>query len=280
MRRSQLHAGFTLIELLIAVALGAVILFVASNLMVSTSGSTTDLQARTEMLEESQIAQNYLASQLREAVYVYPVGSTLTLGTSGYSTVNPSNNSRTWTVGDGNAPILAFIRPPSRFGAACSDNNASYCYALMAYYPMLRSKWISGATGFNDPGPDANNANRWVLVEYRANFIAAPAAPTVATLLAQPIMGRTGRLLLDYVQPPTLALSGTPPLFQVRDLTQPPTPAWTQAPGNIAVDINLAVSRQVAGKVVTVPSRNAAATPADSVTTITVTPRNLGTLSP
>ncbi|MFC6660514.1 prepilin-type N-terminal cleavage/methylation domain-containing protein [Deinococcus multiflagellatus] len=73
-------AGFTLIELLVAVALALVVLFAASNLLISSSGSATNLQARNELLQEGQIAMNYIATNVREAAYVYPDGTTLNLG--------------------------------------------------------------------------------------------------------------------------------------------------------------------------------------------------------
>lgn len=288
--------GLTLIELLVAIALGLIVLLAATNLLISSSRSATDVQGRNELLEESQIAQNYMAAQIREAVFVFPVGTTITLGATGYTFRNPVSNNGTWTVGQANAPIVAFVRPPQLLpnpsgplseqctGTASGDTRR--CYQFIAYYPVLRNVWTGtgGATSLNNPGEDDSNGNRWVLVEYRSNYVpvnlAAPSSPSLSQL-AVSSYGRTGgsgRLLLDYVQPesPPLALPDTPPLFQVTT----PAAGTPEAPGNTSVTINLAVSRQVGGRAVTVPGRNAGTTGPQSVTPLVVTPRNVGNLVP
>lgn len=275
--------GLTLIELLVAIALGLAIFLVASNLLVSSSRSATDLQGRNELLEESQIAQNYMASQLREAVYVFPVGTTITLG-GGYTTRRPVTGD--WKVGDAAAPIAAFVRPPqllpnptgplSEQCTGTASGDIRRCYKFIAYYPVKRSDWVSGATSFNNPGVDEINKDRWVLVEYRNNYASAPALSTLTVPSYSAASGGEGRLLLDYVQPQPLALPSTPPLFEV---TTPPA-GTLQAPGNTSVTINLAVSRQTRGQAVTVPARNATTTGPQSVTPLVVTPRNVGNLAP
>lgn len=283
-------AGFTLIELLVAVALGLALLVIASDLLISSSRSATDVQGRNELLQESQIAQNYLVSQLREAVYVFPEGTALTLGGAGFATRNPASGGNAWTVGDAAAPIVAFVRPPSLLpgspdplGAApvgsCKNaagtgvNEPRACYKFMAYYPVLRSVWVGGATSFDRPADEPANTGRWVLVEYRSDFLDPPSLTSLSAAgYARP--GGEARLLLDYVQPPALALPGTPPLFQVNTLSG--GSAATQRPGDLSVAVNLAVSRQIGRRDVTVPSRGSDAL--NSVTTVVVVPRNLGNL--
>ncbi|CAM3395596.1 Prepilin-type cleavage/methylation domain-containing protein [Deinococcus saxicola] len=276
--------GLTLIELLVAIALGLLVLLAASNLLISSSRSATDVQGRNELLEESQIAQNYMAAQIREAVYVFPVGTTFDLG-GGDTVKRPGGGA--WKVGEVNKPsIVAFIRPPQSLPTVtntCTStsstgiiaSNVKYCYQFFAYYPMLRSSWVAQAGGQNNPGIDIANESRWVLVELRRKYATAP---MIASLTASSYMppytdGEYGRLLLDYVQPQSLALTGTPPLFEV-------TTAAPQAPGNTSVTINLALSRQVGGRAVTVPTRNAGTTGPQSVTPLVVTPRNVGNLAP
>lgn len=275
MRHPQGTQAFTLMELLIAVALGALLLLVLSEVLVSSSRSATDLQGRNELQEDSQIAQNYAAGQLREAAYVFPPGATLTLG-SGVTTRRPGGGS--WVVG-GAAPIVAFVRPPQRPAATrCEDGG---CYQFMAYYPVLRSTWVGGVSGQNNPGQDSTNGDRWVLVEYRSNYPYGT-RPTLTALAVRPYVppasGSSGRLLLDYVQPATLAPAGAPPLFQVNDLSVAPTPAWTQAPGNISVTVNLTVSRMLGGRLIIIPARTATTPPLETVTAVAVAPRNLGRL--
>ncbi|GHF45817.1 prepilin-type N-terminal cleavage/methylation domain-containing protein [Deinococcus metalli] len=270
-------AGFTLIELLVALALGLVILLVASDLLISSSRSASDLQGRNDLLQESQIAQNYMVAQLREAAYVFPEGTTLALG-AGATTTPPGESA--WRVGDDTWPVVAVVRPPRRVGTPCvlpsgvTDPDA--CYQFLAYYPLPRDTWVGAVSGADDPGPDAANGGRWVLVEYRSTY---PAAPPLSLLPGgsggayTPPPGGAARLLLDYVQPPALALPGTPPLFTVTNLNGGP---WRQTPGDISVTVNLAVSRRIGRQDVTVPNRGADA--AGSVTTVGTVPRNLGKL--
>ena len=59
--------GLTLIELLVALALALIALFAASNLLISSTQSAGDLQVRSDLLLEQQVAQNYLLANVREA---------------------------------------------------------------------------------------------------------------------------------------------------------------------------------------------------------------------
>ncbi|QFP75939.1 PilW family protein [Deinococcus sp. AJ005] len=280
MKRRATTQGLTLIELLVAIALGLLVLLAATNLLISSSRSATDVQGRSELLEESQIAQNYMAAQIREAVYVFPAGTTITLGATGYTFKNPVTSNGTWVVGQADAPIVAFVRPPQLLpaGANTCASDVKYCYQFFAYYPVRRSVWTGsgGATSLNNPGIDTSNTDRWVLVEYRSNYASAPALSSLNVSGYSAASGSSGRLLLDYVQPQALALANTPPLFEV---ITPPA-GTLQAPGNTSVTINLAVSRQTRGRAVTVPPRNATTTGPQSVTPLVVTPRNVGNLSP
>lgn len=266
------QGGVTLVELLIGMALALTVLFAASNLLTSSSRSATDLQGRNELLEESQIAQNYVAGQLREAAFVFPAGTTLNLG-SGYTTQRPGTTGGTWVVGAAATPIVAFVRSPRVSGNCAADAEA--CYKFMAYYPVRRGFWASNATGSNNPGPDPANAGRWVLVEYRSNYATKPSLAALGSNYTPP--GGEGRLLLDYVRPASLAPAGTPALF-----TQTPdaTPSTPQEPGDVQVSVNLAISRQVGSASVTIPTAQPGSAPEAAVRTVTVAPRNLGNLSP
>ncbi|WP_221088090.1 PilW family protein [Deinococcus aquaedulcis] len=264
--------GFTLIELLVAVALALIVLFAASNLLISSSGSATNLQARNDLLQEGQIAMNYIATNVREAAYVYPNGTTLNLG-GGYTTARPGGGN--WVVGDATAPILAFIRSPRVMtGTPCFNpttntiSNQDACYKFIAYYPVLRSGWVSNATGENNPGADAANASRWLLVEYTRN-LPSNAPPALSSLGSLNVSGGSGKLLLDYVQP---AVTNLPRLFTI----QADTP---QTPGNVRVTLNLSLSRLTSGKEVNIPARTSA-DPSTWTQTLSAAPRNIGTLPP
>ena len=176
------RSGFTLIELLVALALGLVILAVASDLLISSSRSATDLQGRNDLLQESQIAQNYLVAQLREAVYVFPQDTDLNLGAAA-TTARPGGS--TWRVGETTWPVVAFVRPPRQVGTPCVTApgvlDPDSCYQFLAYYPLPRATWVGAVGGADNPGPDAVNADRWVLVEYRSTYAAAPSMATLPT---------------------------------------------------------------------------------------------------
>lgn len=264
--------GVTLIELLIGMGLALILLVAAFGLFTSSTKSAFDLQTRNDLLAELQIAQNYLAAQLREAVYVFPEGTVLNLG-GGYTTLRPVAGN--WQVGNQVAPVVAFIKPPEDTNVSCLANSNG-CYKFYAYYPLTRSGWVSSATSFNHPGQDSQNGNRWLLAEYRANY---DAPPTLALLNSPytPPTGGQGRLLLDYVQPTALALAGTPALFVQQDA---PAPATVQSPGTVSVTLNFALSRQFRGSVLNLPGRTPVTAPADTVRTVTIFPRNLGSLLP
>ncbi|MFT2719831.1 PilW family protein [Deinococcus sp. A31D244] len=262
-------AAFTLIELLVAVALALIIMFAASSLLISSSRSSGDLQARNDLLQEFQIAQNYIVANVREAAYVYPQGTTLNLG-SGKTTKRPGGG--TWVVGSASAPILAIVKAPQEAVTGCAAGNENACYKFKAYYPVLRKTWVDDSAGTqNDPGVDPSNEGSWLLIEYTKNLIQTT-PPTVSQLTALApggLNGESGKLLLDYVQP---AVTGLPPLFSA-----PPT--GPQVAGQTRVAVNLSVSRAVAGKAVVVPVRPST-DPATWVQGVLVSPRNVGRLNP
>ena len=263
-------AAFTLIELLVAVALALIILFAASSLLISSSRSSSDLQVRNDLLQEQQIAQNYLIANLREAAYVYPQGTTLNLG-SGVTTQRPGGGA--WVVGSSTAPILAIVKAPELPVSGCSASNDRACYKFKAYYPVVRATWVSGvgAASQNNPGADPSNETSWLLVEYTKNLVQTtpPTITQLTDLAPVGLNGESGKLLLDYVQP---AVTGLPPLFEV-------PAAGPQAAGQTRVTVNLSVSRAASGKIVAVPAR-ASTDPATWVQPVLVAPRNVGRLTP
>ncbi|MBZ9750385.1 prepilin-type N-terminal cleavage/methylation domain-containing protein [Deinococcus sp. HMF7604] len=268
---SSRNHGFTLIELLVAVALALIVLFAASNLLISSSSSATNLQARNDMAQEGQIALNYIAANVREAAYVYPNGTTLNLG-GGDTTRRPGGGN--WVVGNSTAPILAFIKAPRLPVAGCWKvtenelNDDKACYKFVAYYPVLRSAWVAASTGQNNPGSDLANGERWLLVEYRKN-LPLNSPPTLTNLAGLNVASSSGRLLLDYVQP---AVPNLRPLFSV----QADSP---QTPGNVRVTLNLSLSRLVERREINIPARPSP-DPATWTQTLSAAPRNIGTLAP
>ncbi|ULH16791.1 prepilin-type N-terminal cleavage/methylation domain-containing protein [Deinococcus sp. KNUC1210] len=256
---SRAAQGFTLIELLVAMALLGVLLASLFALNLSTSRAATALQARTQLLQESQSVQNYLAGKLGQAAYVFPVGTTLTLG-SGYSTQPPSGG-HSWTIGTD--PMVAFVLPPRKpaAGLCRSAPGPDTCYTFYAFYAMKRSDLTANASGVFNPGPDAaNDRTAWVLMEYRANYMPSGFTPTV-------LASAQGRLLMDYLRPTSQTGADTNFLFRQIDGVSATT--GQETPGSTTVTVNLAAQRQVTGQTVSVPTGTLP-------TTLTVYPRNVG----
>ena len=269
-RTSSGQDGFTLVELLIALALLSLILTAVVSLNIGTSRAAALLQARNDLLPESQIAQNYMASKLRQATYVFPNGSAFTLNGTSTTTRDPSG-SALWTVGSD--PVVAFIVPPrmvstgqclAATAAANTANQDTYCYAFYSFYGTMRNN-ITSSAGLENPGADAaNDSTSWVLMEYRSYYAAGNAGgyTTPAVAVAAIPTGGVGHLLMDYLKPTTE--TGTDVLFNC--------PAATgnvmQVAGTTNVTMNLAAYRSVAGQPLNLPSTGRYA--------LTVYPRNLG----
>lgn len=68
---SNSQQGFTLIELLIVVIISSIIVSALLTLVVQLIGTEQRESVRTETQREAQLALNYVASDLRQAVYIY-----------------------------------------------------------------------------------------------------------------------------------------------------------------------------------------------------------------
>lgn len=258
--KHSLHrtSAFTLIELLIALALIGIILTAVVYVNIGTVRSSAVLQARNEALAESQVAQNYMISKLKQAAYIFPAGSNIQMSATGNTSVKPGGGLN-WVVGTD--PIVAFVLPPKTVVAgACagaSTTTASdFCYAFYAYYAMNRGDFVAATTGANDPGTDnLNDLTSWVMVEYRGYYSQSATNFASGFSLTNPLTGYStaavdiptgnqGRLLLDYVTPRTQ--STDPLLFAVN--ASPP-----QSPGTTSVSMNLGLQRNVIGQVLQIP---------------------------
>lgn len=267
MRPSRHQLGFTLVELLISLALLGILLTAVVTINIGTSRSAAALQARNDMLPELQITQNYMAGKLREAAYVFPVGSNIQLTATGTTTRNAATGNYNWQVGT--HPIIAFILPPrvvvpGGCATATASTIADYCYAFYAFYALNRGDYVAAVTGADDPGDNsANDATAMVLMEYRGYYSSASLNTNVGYLpntTAIPT-GNRGRMLMDYLSPypSTSAL----PLFSQATTSQ-------QA-GVTTVTLNLAALQSVAGQSVRIPSSDGS-----TFNSLTVYPRNVG----
>ena len=245
-------AGLTLIELLVAAALMLVVMAAAFNVNLSSTRATSLLQTRDDLIPETQLAQNYLKSKLSEAVYVFPVDSAFTLGSSA-TVKHPTTGTGNWTVGSD--PIVAVVLPPTASAPTCpaappATPDTANCYTFYAYYPVKRSSLTVSSLpgGLKPPADTVNDDAVWVLMEYRKSYGAqTPSAsadftapPTDAAPQAVPVM--------DFLLPVTVPQSNDSALrlFAQENTDSPML-------GSTNVTVNLAARRTIGGRTVSIP---------------------------
>jgi prepilin-type N-terminal cleavage/methylation domain-containing protein len=199
--KSARTRGFTLLELLISM----VILGVVSALLFSNLGSTVNVanavNVSNELLREGQMAQQVLTTSFKEACYVFPDSSVLSLSktTKSFTRSNPFNaaTSTEWVVNTD--PVVGLLLPPETIEGD---------YLFLAYYALPRRQYVKGAASSINPGVDALNDQRtWVLMEYRKHLKPLnPPATTCAEFVLRSgaqldLAEGNANLLLDYVQP-------------------------------------------------------------------------------
>ena len=276
MKTKRVHQnGFTLVELLISLGILGLLLAAVVSVNIGTSRSAAGLQARNDLQPELQLTQNYMASKLAQASYIFQPGANIQMTSTGDTTKNYANGptgNYNWVVGTD--PIIAFIVPPKTVtaggcvaGAAATPSTAStYCYAFYAFYTMNRANYLAAVTGADDPGTNvANDATAAVLMEYRGYYssIASYGGSSYSTSAIDIPTGNRGRLLMDFVAPS----SATFPLFS----TNAPANPASQAPGVTTVTMNLAALQSVAQQIIRVPAGTTT-----TYSTLTVYPRNVG----
>ncbi len=107
-RRRSHNRGFTLTELLVSIIISALIVSGLLYLVVELLENDARESARNETQREMQLAMNYIATDLREAVYVYDdITSNRTLGSA---TIAPVKNFLP-NFGANTTPVLAFWKP-------------------------------------------------------------------------------------------------------------------------------------------------------------------------
>ncbi len=278
--RSQ---GFTLVEMLLSAAILGVLMLTFTQIFGRSLRASGEIGARNELISEGQIAQQLVSSKLQSAYYVYPPGTTLQLTTNHATTLNTVRAGaagQNWTVGTD--PFAAVLVPPRSSGTCNAAGDRSACYTFYAYYPVLRGSLTANAPSVA-PDADPNNANAWVLMEFRSSIVdnvtrgstgsgcTSPSAPLETGLLyCPPLPGTTygtayrsseGRLLIDYVQP--AAAPGLPAytLFRVcnpaTSTAQPACPAGTTGTSPRSVEFDLRLLQNRVGRALTAPAGNA-----------------------
>ena len=129
-RRSR---GFTLLELLVAMIIGSLIVIALLTLVVQLTETNQKDAARSQVQQDMQAATDFVAQELREAVFVYngeclqgpgplPTATTLSTTCPGIIKHIPA------TVSTGNrTPVLAFWRTkklPTKISTLCGTNAA------------------------------------------------------------------------------------------------------------------------------------------------------------
>lgn len=200
MSRSRRTFGFTLVEILISLGILGVIMVSTFNFIDSSVAVSSSANSNNELVREGQIGQQVLTARFKEACYVFPGGTALTLAASGFERENYFTSTFIWTVNTD--PFVAMILPPS-------PGEAADQYRFMAYYAVPRNEWtgVGRATGRNNPGADSrNDLNTWMIIEY-TRVLTSPATipcadkPTQAGFAAA-ITGGGSDILLDYVDIP------------------------------------------------------------------------------
>lgn len=260
-------AGFTLVEVLVALAVTATLLALLGNFLVGSTRAVSVADVRNEALNDVTLAQQLIASRVRQAWWVAPpgspTGSTINLGAAPINLATPAlgQNPRTgtgqWTVPSGalttdtTHQVLMMILPPEPGVTQ---------YRLYMYYPVLRSVLVGAypVGSAERPLDDPANAGSWVLMQLRADLgTARPTlVPGVVNLNTAGLTfsGVTVSPLMEYQRP---LATGQPLLF-----------AYGLSGGAVqSVSINLQVSRNLRGQELRQPGDPLA---------LTVYPRNLG----
>jgi prepilin-type N-terminal cleavage/methylation domain-containing protein len=133
-RRGHYHSqrhnpqGFTLVELLVVTAIAGIIVSGLTFIVIQMMTSDQREASRTETQREMQMALDYMASELREAVYVYP-GTYLENSKSSLNTTSiPFANYLPASVTDGAVPVLAFWKQqpfPAAVKQQCAGTTAA-----------------------------------------------------------------------------------------------------------------------------------------------------------
>ncbi|WP_229839009.1 prepilin-type N-terminal cleavage/methylation domain-containing protein [Deinococcus piscis] len=234
-------AGLTLVELLVALAILSLLVLLVSQFFTQGSSVSMSSSSRAELQQEVLNAQQLMASNLKDAWFVYPSGSSITMTTT--SLTQKPTGGNTWVVGTD--PIAAMFLLPENPGVSCATNSAG-CFRFRAYYPVRRSVWVQGTadSSWRNPGANPLNDNRtWVLAEYRANVelnAATVAAANAGTAPGVPT-GATANLLADYIAPTNVS-GATYTMFDYAD-------------DGRSLTISLAVTQQVGSQVLRLPDK-------------------------
>lgn len=140
---AQISKGFTLIELLIAIALSSIVIGTLLSFMRNILNSERQEQAKAVTEQETQQAIDYIANDLKQAVYIYDASG---LNNSSTDTQPGIKNQIPPIAEAGNCksttptcvPVLVFWKREFRSGilpvTGTAAKNDTFVYSLVAYY--------------------------------------------------------------------------------------------------------------------------------------------------
>ncbi|WP_291426070.1 prepilin-type cleavage/methylation domain-containing protein [Deinococcus sp.] len=277
MKNTSYINGFTLLEMLIGMLMTTLVMGAIVGYFQSSTRASYISVSRAEMQQDVVNAQQIIAGRLREAWYIYPSGTTISLGSGTAKTrMNPITGNNTWNI-DGPTipkdPIVAMILPPQVPGDICNSGGVtSGCYRFYAYYAEKRSDWLTGnaPSSAENPGDDPLNTDVWVLVQYNINLFGFTPTMTIPSSIA----GGNASLLADYIAPSNVpaGMPSTPyTMFTIISPTLPTAPA-----GAAGVTINLATFRRIGSGSTSLSSTVLRYPDATSTYSLTSFPTNLG----
>lgn len=175
-------------ELLIAIALAGLLLSILFQFFIGASKSSEKISNNTVLINEAQLAQQFVGSRLIEAAYLFPTDYEFSLGTTDL-TKNHIQNSSTFKIGR-DSVVAGLIAP--------GQNEVEHLF--FAYYTMPRSAYIAATqSGITlDPNPN-NDDTTWIMLEYRKSFLLPPAG--VSDIIASDLKGGQAYLLAEYIEP-------------------------------------------------------------------------------
>ena len=145
--RKGRSSGFTLLELLVSIIIGALITILLLGFVVELTKTNQEDAARSQVQQDMQAAMDYIAEDLREAVFVYngqclagngkPDATSVATFCPGVTDYIPAAMTQNGTM-----PVLAFWRTqplPDAVQTACGTNAANLPNDV-------RSACISGST--------------------------------------------------------------------------------------------------------------------------------------
>lgn len=171
---SQAQQGFTLIEVLVAMALATILLNILLKTVLVSARSSAQTVSRSEAAMEMTGTQQWLAAQLKEAVYVLPAGETVTLNLSNYNSRKMVTlmGSTAWTTGQN---FLAFVAPPANIGKPCTSTNSDGCFILKALFFQPRDYWVKSTNNptsqLQNPGGQKSDDDEEVLAYYQTPLV-------------------------------------------------------------------------------------------------------------